>query len=143
MSEVAKLINEYELFSSEKGYVGVVPKGLISAGDSLAIIAEARVPFCVTFESSSAGRKKIRLKAPCVLDGDVVRNDAHTELPEWTKHTALGKHVAWINADSAGMHRYPDDGSSIMTGAVVIAEALRKFNDPDRIDEVFEDMAII
>jgi hypothetical protein len=143
MSEIAKLINEYELFSSEKGYVGIVPKGLISAGDSLAIIAGARVPFCVTFEPSFAGRMKIRLKAPCVLDGDVVKNDAQSEHAEWSKHTALGKHVAWINADSPGLYRYPDDGSSIMAGAVIVAEALRKFNDPDRIDEVFEDMAII
>jgi hypothetical protein len=143
MSEIAKLINEYELLSSEKRYVGIVPKGLISAGDSLAIIAGARVPFCVTFEPSSAGRMKIRLKAPCVLDGDVVKTDAQSEHAEWAKHSAMRKHVAWTNADSPGLHRYPDDGSSIMAGAIAVAEALQKFNDPDRIDEVFEDMAII
>jgi hypothetical protein len=62
---------------------------------------------------------------------------------EWAEYTALEKHVAWINAESAGMYRYPDDGSSIMAGAVVVAEALPKFNDPARIDEVFGDMAII
>jgi hypothetical protein len=143
MSEIASLIHEYELFSSEKGYFGIVPKDLVSAGDSLAIIAGARVPFCVSFESSSSRPMKIRLKAPCVLDGDVVRNGALNEHPEWAKHTALGKHVRWINADSAGMHRYPDDGSSIMAGAIAIAEALQIFHDPDRVDEVFESMAII
>jgi hypothetical protein len=55
----------------------------------------------------------------------------------------LANHVSWINADSPGLYRYPDDGSSIMAEAVVIAKALQRFNEPDRIDEVFENMAII
>jgi hypothetical protein len=143
MNEVASLIKDYELFSSEKGYFGIAPKGLVSLGDNLAIIAGARVPFCVTSESSSNRPMRIRLKAPCVLDGDVVRNRAQTEHAEWAEHTALANHVAWINADSPSLYRYPGDGSSIMAGAVVVSEALRKFNNPDRIDEVFEDMAII
>ena len=75
------------------------------------------------------------------MDGNIV-NSQNTDL-EWTKHPALERHVAWINNKDFGLRRSLCDGSSIVDGAVVVAEAVRRFNDPSRMNEIFEDMVVI
>lgn len=86
---IARLVNDYELFASDKDYFGIAPKGMVTPRDSLGIIAGARVPFCVTTHPLDGGRAKIRLKAPTVLDGDVVGHETRIEYAEWSKHAAL------------------------------------------------------
>lgn len=107
MSMIAQMIGQYEIFSSAKGYCGIAPRGLVSAGNSIAIIAGARVPFCITFHPPSHNRKMLRLRAACLLEGDSGRT------------------------------------CSVMYGAVADSEAMRRFNDPSRINEIFEEMTII
>lgn len=141
--EIGDFINDFEVIVSERGYVGIAPKGLADTGDSLAIIAGAGLPFCVSTRPSRSGRQSIRLKAPIVVDGNVVECGVDMGQSRWSKYAALVSHVAWVKGECQGLRRYYSDASCVMSGAVVFAEAVRRFDDPSRAAEVFEDMAII
>ena len=141
ISRIARLISDFELISSEKGYIGIVPRGLVSAGNKLAVIAGTDFPFCVTTYPTASSRTRIRLQSPCVLDGHIP--ETRIELPPSYEQVMLAKRDVWVKSDTPGLQRRMGDGSSIMHGAVVVAEAVRRFDDPSRFEEVFEEMAII
>lgn len=120
MIYITEIMQDYDLFYTAAGYFGVAPKGKVDTGYLLVLIAGAQTPFCASDITLPSGQTAIVLRTPCVVDASFPDNVNYP-----MERVAL-----------------EDFHVRLMDGGLVVSEAIRKFGDANRIDDVFEEVLI-
>ncbi|KXL50262.1 hypothetical protein M433DRAFT_84197 [Acidomyces richmondensis BFW] len=111
------MIETYDLFVTKSGRFGLIPRGNGKISDPLMIIAGAPLPFCVRDVTRlSSKHKTVLLKTPCAVSG------------EYPQKSTFIKNIK--------------TRQSVVEGGAVVAEAVRRFGNAARVDEVFQKIYI-
>lgn len=112
---LTEMLSDYDFFITEHGRPRLAPKGAIGVQDRLVIIAGAHTPFCAQDIAVRGEPRKMILKAPCIIHADFPDNPPSEDV---------------------------NFGKTLLGGGAVVAEAIRRFDNPTRIDDVFEEVLL-